>query len=153
MSIRIRLARHGVRNNPLYHIVAIKSTRAREGRPLEKLGEYDPIPKIPHTDAIPPANRIFGKERVPQPIAKRVEWDVSRLTWWLDNGAQPSTPVVKLMQKVGPSSLSRHRRCLSMTRPHLWKMDNLCFYSGMIWLTDDIGWFAGGKVLMGETTT
>ena len=45
MVVRLRLARHGTRNNPFYHLVAIQNTKARDARPIEKLGEYDPVPR------------------------------------------------------------------------------------------------------------
>ncbi len=45
MVVRIRLARHGTRNNPFYHIVAIADHKPRNALPIEKLGEYDPIPR------------------------------------------------------------------------------------------------------------
>lgn len=45
MVVRLRLARHGTRNNPFYHIVAIADHKPRDARPIEKLGEYDPIPR------------------------------------------------------------------------------------------------------------
>ncbi|PWZ03066.1 ribosomal protein S16 [Testicularia cyperi] len=47
MVVRIRLARKGTRNNPFYHIVAINDSKPRDARPIEKLGEYDPIPRLP----------------------------------------------------------------------------------------------------------
>lgn len=43
MSVHLRLARHGSTNRPFYHIVAALKSRARDSRPLEKLGEYDPL--------------------------------------------------------------------------------------------------------------
>ncbi|EPQ31529.1 uncharacterized protein PFL1_00862 [Pseudozyma flocculosa PF-1] len=45
MVVRLRLARHGTRNNPFYHVVAINDSKPRDARPIEKLGEYDPIPR------------------------------------------------------------------------------------------------------------
>lgn len=45
MVVRLRLARHGTRNNPFYHVVAIAEHKPRDARPIEKLGEYDPIPR------------------------------------------------------------------------------------------------------------
>ncbi|KAK0520463.1 37S ribosomal protein S16, mitochondrial [Tilletia horrida] len=45
MVVRLRLARHGTRNNPFYHIVAIHNKKRRNALPIEKLGEYDPIPR------------------------------------------------------------------------------------------------------------
>ena len=68
--------------------------------PLEKLGEYDPIPRVRNSDHIPMANRVFGREHVPQPLEKKVEWDVSRIKWWLANGAKPTPTVLRLFQKV-----------------------------------------------------
>lgn len=40
--IKIRLARGGRVHNPIYTIVAADSRRARDGRFLEKLGQYNP---------------------------------------------------------------------------------------------------------------
>lgn len=43
--IKIRLARGGRTHMPIYTIVAIESGRARDGRFLEKLGQYSPLEK------------------------------------------------------------------------------------------------------------
>ena len=40
--VMIRLTRAGARNQPFYRIVAIDGRRARDGRPLEFLGTFDP---------------------------------------------------------------------------------------------------------------
>lgn len=40
--IKIRLTRGGRVHNPVYTIVAADSRRARDGRFLEKLGQYNP---------------------------------------------------------------------------------------------------------------
>ena len=100
-AVRIRLSRHGMRNAPLYHIVAIPAGKAREGRPLEKLGEYDPIPKTRDTTFIPQSNRVFGSAKhVEQPKEKNVQWDIGRIKWWLSQGAEPTGSVVKLLSRV-----------------------------------------------------
>lgn len=99
-GIRIRLARHGMRNAPVYHIVAIPASKAREARPLEKLGEYDPLPRIRNTDQIPMSNRVFGNEHQEPPKEKTVSWDIGRIKWWLAQGAEPTSTVVKLLAKV-----------------------------------------------------
>ncbi|MBF0205717.1 MAG: 30S ribosomal protein S16 [Oligoflexia bacterium] len=43
--IKIRLARRGRTKRPVYSIVAAKSTSPRDGRFLDKLGQYDPLSK------------------------------------------------------------------------------------------------------------
>ncbi|TIB16702.1 hypothetical protein E3P77_03178 [Wallemia ichthyophaga] len=85
-GVRIRLARHGVANKPFYHLVAIPAQKARNGLPLEKLGEYDPTPRI----------RVAGT-----PARKLVEWDKQRIDYWLSVGAMPTQPVTKLLMRGG----------------------------------------------------
>jgi len=80
MVVRIRFARHGTRNNPIFHIVAINQRQARDAKPIEKLGIYDP------------------KSGPTQP--KRIEWSVDRIRYWLGVGAQPSKSVVRLLDMV-----------------------------------------------------
>lgn len=101
MPLRIRLARHGQRNNPYYHIVAIDASKARDARPLEKLGEYDPIPRVPSTSYLPPEAKVFGKEHGTVKLEKKVEWNVKRIRYWLGVGAEPTRTVVKLLERVG----------------------------------------------------
>jgi small subunit ribosomal protein S16 len=40
--VKIRLARHGKRNDPFYRIVAIDSQKKREGKNIEILGFWHP---------------------------------------------------------------------------------------------------------------
>jgi small subunit ribosomal protein S16 len=42
MAVKIRLARHGKKGAPFYHIVAADSRAPRDGRFIEKLGTYNP---------------------------------------------------------------------------------------------------------------
>ncbi|MDR1897444.1 MAG: 30S ribosomal protein S16 [Prevotellaceae bacterium] len=42
MAVKIRLARHGKKGYPFYHIVAADSRSPRDGRFIEKLGTYNP---------------------------------------------------------------------------------------------------------------
>ena len=42
MAVKIRLARHGKKGAPIYHIVAADSRAPRDGRFIEKLGVYNP---------------------------------------------------------------------------------------------------------------
>lgn len=78
MAVRIRLTRIGATKRPSYRVVAIDSRRARDGRPLEILGHYDPLTE--------PAT---------------VELDEARIREWMSKGALPSETVVKLMKQAG----------------------------------------------------
>ncbi|UKI18151.1 MAG: 30S ribosomal protein S16 [Bacteroidales bacterium] len=42
MAVKIRLARHGKKGAPFYHIVAADSRAPRDGKFIEKLGTYNP---------------------------------------------------------------------------------------------------------------
>ena len=42
MAVKIRLARHGKKGSPSYHIVAADSRAPRDGKFIEKLGVYNP---------------------------------------------------------------------------------------------------------------
>lgn len=113
MVVRLRLARHGTRNSPFYHIVAIQNTKARNARPIEKLGEYDPVPRPPRDAAVSPAavrteNRPgYNGEKITSglpgavKLEKRLEWKEDRIRYWLNTGAQPSKPVARLLDRVG----------------------------------------------------
>jgi len=46
MAVRIRLARFGCRNRPFYRLMAADSRSPRDGKHLEVLGYYNPIPGI-----------------------------------------------------------------------------------------------------------
>ena len=43
MATKIRLARHGKKKHPFYHIVITDSRAPRDGRFIEKIGTYNPI--------------------------------------------------------------------------------------------------------------
>jgi small subunit ribosomal protein S16 len=73
----IRLTRAGKRNRPYYRVVAVDHRAKRDGRPLELLGTYDPVPT-------PPA------------IALRTE----RIEAWQKNGAQLSGAVRSLVRRA-----------------------------------------------------
>ncbi|KAL8751091.1 MAG: hypothetical protein Q9199_006657 [Rusavskia elegans] len=87
MVLKIRLARFGKRNAPFYNIVVAQARTARNSKPLEVLGTYDPIPKPPPSGE--------GK------AIKDIKLDTSRAKYWLGVGAQPSDPAWRLLSMVG----------------------------------------------------
>jgi len=76
--VKIRLQRGGRTHRPVYTIVAANSRSARDGKFLEKLGQYDPN----------------GTE-----ILKAVK--VEEVKVWLGKGAQLSDTVKSLFKKHG----------------------------------------------------
>ena len=70
----IRLARFGARKQPYYRVVVIEKERARNGRPVEVVGTYNPRTN--------PATVDFKRERI---------------TYWVSKGAKCSERVTKLL--------------------------------------------------------
>jgi small subunit ribosomal protein S16 len=68
----------GKKKRPFYRIVAADSRRARDGRFLEVLGTYNPIEQ-------------------PAVISVKEE----RISYWLNNGAEPSDTVGTLLTQIG----------------------------------------------------
>lgn len=81
--LMIRLSRMGARKQPHYRIVVIEKERARNGRPVEVVGTYNP-----RTD---PAS---------------VELKRDRVQYWISKGAQMSDRVNKLVSKSAPAPVS-----------------------------------------------
>lgn len=77
--VTIRLARHGSKKNPFYHITVADRTASRDGRFIERLGFYNPLAK--------------GQSEM-------LRMDVDRMEYWLSVGAQPSDVVKKLIQQA-----------------------------------------------------
>ena len=75
--LMIRLARRGARKKPHYRIVVIEKARARNGRPVEVVGTYNPRTN--------PAS---------------VELKRDRVEYWVSKGAQMSERVNKLFSKA-----------------------------------------------------
>lgn len=48
MVVRIRLSRFGCKNRPFYRVMAADSRSKRDGRHLEVLGYYNPLPGMPY---------------------------------------------------------------------------------------------------------
>ncbi|KAF3902204.1 hypothetical protein ABW21_db0208275 [Orbilia brochopaga] len=94
MVVRLRLARFGKRNNPIYNIVVSQARTARDSKPMEVIGIYDPIPKA----QLPSESTGDGSSRKP---VKEIQLDVARAKYWLGVGAQPSDPVWRLFAMFG----------------------------------------------------
>lgn len=77
--VTIRLARHGSKKNPFYHITVADRTSSRDGRFIERLGFYNPLAK--------------GQ-------SEGLRLDLARLDHWLSVGAQPSDMVKKLIHQA-----------------------------------------------------
>ncbi|CAJ0548782.1 Ff.00g023950.m01.CDS01 [Fusarium sp. VM40] len=88
MVVKIRLARFGRRNQPFYNIVIAHARTARNSRPLEVIGTYDPIPK-------PDPYDNSGK------LHKDIKLDSQRAKYWIGVGAQPTDTAWRLLSMVG----------------------------------------------------
>ena len=77
--VRIRLARHGSKKSPFYHITVADQRRSRDGRFIERLGYFNPVAK--------------GNAQ-----EYRIEMD--RVDYWLSKGAQPTDMVKKLVSRA-----------------------------------------------------
>ncbi|KAM0344070.1 hypothetical protein ACHAPU_007973 [Fusarium lateritium] len=88
MVVKIRLARFGRRNQPFYNIVIAHARTARNSRPLEVIGTYDPIPKADPYDN-------SGK------LHKDIKLDSQRAKYWIGVGAQPTDTAWRLLSMVG----------------------------------------------------
>ena len=78
MAVKIRLARTGRHNLALYRVVVADSRSPRDGRFIEILGTYNPNTK--------PATVSIKEEETLK---------------WLNNGAQPTDTVRKLLKNEG----------------------------------------------------
>ncbi len=81
MAMKIRLARGGSKKRPHYAIVAADSRMPRDGRFKEKLGTYNPLLAKDSED--------------------RVKMDMERVQFWLDQGAQPTDRVSRMLEAAG----------------------------------------------------
>lgn len=109
---RLRVQTTGTRDFRHHTIVAAPSNLRRDGVALEKLAEWDPLPK---PRVLPNGLEYAG--RVATRLEKRVEWNPERIMWWLNHGAEPTHRVVWLLEKVRLPELSlsvkRHLQSLS----------------------------------------
>jgi small subunit ribosomal protein S16 len=78
MAVKIKLTRLGKIRNPQYRIAVADARTRRDGRAIEVIGRYHP------------------KED-----PSLIEIDSERAQYWLGVGAQPTEPVLKLLQITG----------------------------------------------------
>ena len=78
----IRLARHGGKKNPFYHVTVADKAAQRDGRFVERVGFYNPNAR--------------GQ-------AEGLRLDLDRVDYWLSVGAKPSERVKKLIETVRAS--------------------------------------------------
>lgn len=85
------------------HLVITTSRTSRDALPLEKLGEWDPEPKMRRL--LPSAEQgiedLSFAGRNATRLEKRIELSGDKIKWWLEKGgAQPTKAVVKLLEQV-----------------------------------------------------
>ena len=77
MSLKIRLARAGTKKRPHYHIVVADSRAPRDGRFIERLGNFNPL------------------------VAKdRLKLDLDKVKAWLAKGATPTDRVMRFLDEA-----------------------------------------------------
>ena len=81
MAISIRLARGGSKKRPYYKIVVADARSPRDGRIIEKIGNYNPL---------------LAKDN-----EQRVQLDADRAKHWLSVGAQPTDRVARFLDQAG----------------------------------------------------
>ena len=77
IMVTIRLARHGAKKSPFYHITVADRSSSRDGRFVERVGFYNPVAK--------------GQAEV-------LRLDLERVDYWMGVGAQPSERVAQLIK-------------------------------------------------------
>ena len=84
--VTIRLARHGAKKNPFYHITVADRRAKRDGRFIERVGFFNPLAR--------------GRDE-----ALRV--DLERVDHWLAEGAKPSDRVQHLIKQARKQALAQ----------------------------------------------
>ncbi|MBI0474572.1 30S ribosomal protein S16 [Sphingomonas sp. MA1305] len=81
MALSIRLSRGGSKKRPYYRIVVADARSPRDGKFIEKIGNYNPLLK--------------------KDDEKRIVLDAERAKHWLSNGAQPTDRVARFLDAAG----------------------------------------------------
>lgn len=77
MAVKIRLKRCGTTNRLFWRVVVTDAKNPRDGRFIEEIGHYDPLPVV---------EKIVIKQE--------------RLDYWIKNGAQLSDTVRSLVKRA-----------------------------------------------------
>jgi small subunit ribosomal protein S16 len=96
MAVRIRMKMLGRKHRPFFRICVIDQRKARDARPIEEIGTYDPM--------------VRDK-------SKRVTIDLERVNHWISVGAQPSEKVAVLIEKVKAGNWGTAKAPPPMTPP------------------------------------
>jgi small subunit ribosomal protein S16 len=86
MTVRLRLQRQGKPHRPYYRLVAIDQRAKRDGKPIEILGQYDPVPE-----------------------QKKITINQERVDYWLKQGAQASQTVASILKKASQSNTTTEK--------------------------------------------
>ena len=81
MALSIRLSRGGSKKRPYYRIVVADARSPRDGKFIEKIGNYNPL---------------LAKD-----AENRVTLDADRAKHWLSVGAQPTDRVARFLDQAG----------------------------------------------------
>ena len=78
MAVKIRLRRMGQKKAPFYRVIVSDSRSPRDGKFIDEIGTYDPTV---------------------EPSAVKIDAEAAKK--WLNNGAQPTETVAKLLKQAG----------------------------------------------------
>lgn len=81
MAVHLRLRRMGTKKRPVYAVVAADQRSPRDGRYIEKLGNYYPLLNKDDKNRF-----VINKERV---------------EYWLKEGARPTDRITRLLSQLG----------------------------------------------------
>ncbi|EZF99612.1 ribosomal protein S16 [Trichophyton rubrum MR1459] len=93
MVLRIRLSRFGRKHDPFYNIVVSQARIARDSKPIEVLGTYNPVPQKP-------VGLSDSEAKTARPY-KDIALDQIRTKYWLGVGAQPTDGIGLVEPKLG----------------------------------------------------
>lgn len=88
MALKIRLARAGAKKRPFYHVVVADGRSPRDGRFIERLGNFNPL---------------LAKDS-----ADRLKLDLDKVKAWLAKGAQPTDRVMRFLDEAGVMKREAH---------------------------------------------
>ena len=91
MAVKIRLQRHGSKKRPFYFIVVADARAPRDGKFIQKIGTYNPLTH--------PATVLVDRQQALE---------------WLNNGAQPTDTVRKILSTKGVLYLKHLLRGVSL---------------------------------------